>query len=1019
MKKIHFTHISVLLALCVLFSYGCDKEEEATYTTTDPDTSETIIQLATDKEAPFLFAGMSGRIGNGLEKDWCYVLVSERGDTTLVSGTAYEMPEGTHISFTLPEGVTCERTYHVPYAFNIEQGVGYALGYHFYLDAAGNVILRDSYDASVGFFGNGTEEAPYLISTLEHLVQVSTAMIEQKATFEGVYFALAGDINCDDTHLHGGSISNYEINNRNGGMRPIGFDAMKGEGHPFCGVLDGRGHAIIGFRLTPSGEQGYAALFYHLGGTGMLRNMRMDRVSVNRVTTSLEATAGLVGLMDGDAVIAHCAVSGKLTGYNNVGGMVGLMRGGQISYSEVNVDVVSAGQGAGGFVGTVELDARSIYLTDLHMEGTVSGNYEAAATSGNYGGIAGYAKGGPDAKLHFERDSCEGNISGRTNIGGMLGGSLVPTIFANCYVSDIGTVSGQSAVGGLLGMGQTDLATFRNCRIESANTDNTQTGISASGSYVGGLSGWLSVKSLTAESNYIDRSNIRGTAERVGGLFGYIGLSSDLMCQGNTLRDVDLSGKAEVGGLIGRLEELDHAQQPAATIQGKTVITGAVHAGGNHVGGVIGYANLSQISLQGDVLAKASVAGAQYVGGYVGSSWSGRLLLKDIQMTDSNAPAVKATKSHVGGLCGWVCDQGLTVKDCVLTRQVGSDLGVSYTGGFVAEADRCTITGSEFSGKLSGKENSGGFIGKSTRATIKQSLNKATITAENTQSVGGAIGYAKDGVLEQVTNQGTLQASGSTHVGGITGYGYGNSLTDCVNEGTITGQTNTGGMSGLSFLQSMERTTNKGDITGSENTGGIAGFMSGGSLHYAANRGAVTGSHNTGGIAGKMNSTNGDDPDKGHNLRPWILYSYNLGKIDGDEAVGGIAGSFEYWSLATVENSYNRAQVGHSGSKYCAGIVGEVHNTAQGHIANCYSGGIERTGWGLVGRSLTDADVEVEVRRCYYCKESAPDDKHNSTHYHRLGSNDFTQANLSGWDFDKVWIIRDSWPELRDNPEVR
>ena len=29
------------------------------------------------------------------------------------------------------------------------------------------------------------------------------------------------------------------------------------------------------------------------------------------------------------------------------------------------------------------------------------------------------------------------------------------------------------------------------------------------------------------------------------------------------------------------------------------------------------------------------------------------------------------------------------------------------------------------------------------------------------------------------------------------------------------------------------------------------------------------------------------------------------------------------------------------------------------------------------------------------------------------------QANLSGWDFDKVWIIRDSWPELRDNPEVR
>ena len=48
-------------------------------------------------------------------------------------------------------------------------------------------------------------------------------------------------------------------------------------------------------------------------------------------------------------------------------------------------------------------------------------------------------------------------------------------------------------------------------------------------------------------------------------------------------------------------------------------------AGGNHVGGVIGYANLSQISLQGDVLAKASVAGAQYAGGITGYGYGNSL----------------------------------------------------------------------------------------------------------------------------------------------------------------------------------------------------------------------------------------------------------------------------------------------------------------------------------------------------------------------------------------------------------
>ena len=47
--------------------------------------------------------------------------------------------------------------------------------------------------------------------------------------------------------------------------------------------------------------------------------------------------------------------------------------------------------------------------------------------------------------------------------------------------------------------------------------------------------------------------------------------------------------------------------------------------GGNHVEGVIGYANLSQISLQGDVLAKASVAGAQYVGGITGYGYGNSL----------------------------------------------------------------------------------------------------------------------------------------------------------------------------------------------------------------------------------------------------------------------------------------------------------------------------------------------------------------------------------------------------------
>lgn len=144
--------------------------------------------------------------------------------------------------------------------------------------------------------GNGTETDPYIIAT--------AAQLDEVRNFPSACFELSKDIDLS-----------YYLNSNSSGWTPI---------KDFTGKFDGKKHTIKGLWISLSSID-YVGLFANIQGSSNDKRASVSNLFVN-VSKKGITGAGCVGGICGNLSygnIENCMVTGDISGYQYVGGIVG------------------------------------------------------------------------------------------------------------------------------------------------------------------------------------------------------------------------------------------------------------------------------------------------------------------------------------------------------------------------------------------------------------------------------------------------------------------------------------------------------------------------------------------------------------------------------------------------------------------------------------------------------------------------------------------------------------------------
>ena len=328
-----------------------------------------------------------------------------------------------------------------------------------------NSIYALASDSSINVInkleGDGLEDSPYLITSLEDYNELADAVIAGDS-FAGKTIKLTADI---------GSQEN-----------PV-TKALGTYTNAFGGNLDGDGHTIY---LNLTDDRG---LINKLAQNATIKNVIVDG-SVT-FSGSDKYVGGIAGIANPNCIIENCinkatinstGVSGGIVGYiynstltNNVnyGNVTGV-----VAYSTVT----TAGNGVGGIVGTIDA-ANPSSIINCSNFGTVTSNNQA-------GGIVGKARTNAETTISNCINNGTITVTDNTSNNGVVGGIVG---MAGCYINNClnkGNVNGTSQVGGIVG------ALISGARVDACRNAGQ---VSGSLNYVGGIVGWA-YKAVTANS---------------------------------------------------------------------------------------------------------------------------------------------------------------------------------------------------------------------------------------------------------------------------------------------------------------------------------------------------------------------------------------------------------------------------------------------------------------------------------------------------------------------------------------
>ncbi len=290
---------------------------------------------------------------------------------------------------------------------------------------------------------------------------ISTFDVGEKPTLnsDGYYeIASAGNLewfadqvdNQDQRSINGILTEDIDISNSES-FSPIGVSSQT---TAYTGVFDGDGHTIT--------------------------------LNLNNTDASYQA---LFGYTNG-ATISNVTVEGSVSGSQYVAGIIGYMRGGNISDCVNNAAITNTSSYTGGIV------ARAYASTGTDGNITNCGNDGAITSSSQYvGGIAGYADGAGNYGVTVSGCYNHADIDGQYRLGGIVGYSSPRITIDSCYntgditeASATGSVSNSQTSGGIVGQ-YGGSATYPSNLSNSFNTGTLTPRSSSAARYVGALVG--------------------------------------------------------------------------------------------------------------------------------------------------------------------------------------------------------------------------------------------------------------------------------------------------------------------------------------------------------------------------------------------------------------------------------------------------------------------------------------------------------------------------------------------------
>jgi len=839
--------------------------------------------------------------------------------------------------------------------------------------------------STVDYDGEGTEANPYEAEDLNQLQCIEEHDLSANYT-------LNSDIDASKT----------EEWNDGAGFEPIG-----NETNPFTGTFDGANHTITGLTINRPNES-QVALFSILGEIPEETNIRdidLVRVEINGASS----VGSLVGRNE-DGTVERFSASGRVTGDEDVGGLIGV-NSHIVSKSSANVEVTGS-TNVGGLIGKHVVAT----VQESSANGDVKGSFRV-------GGLVGYDEDVDSDVLlsSFRGSSASGDVNGSSSVGGLIGeigGSKYTRVIGSTASGD---VNGSSQIGGLVGHNSGDSNTFRESSASGDVNGSSQIGglvgqsegrhnklyaLSASGdvtgsSSVGGLIGEFG--SYRVEVSDSSASGRVTGDEDVGGL---IGINYISVIQSSASGSV--TGEKDVGGLIGDNHDVVRMSKATGDVDGN-----------ERTGGLIG----KNSGTADKSYATGIVTGTTSVGGLVGSNQN--------NVKESYATGEVTSDNEVGGLIG-LNDSG-TVTDAYWdTETTEQSSSAGGTG----------LTTEEMNGEEA-TENMEGFDFSETWVTTSSYPRFVDLTVpvcsevkydgEGTERNPYEVGNVEQ--LQCVTNQGSsanytlvsdIDASetdkwninnGFRPINSFTGTfdGAGYDITDLTirwepepfssepgsdiglfgtvgSNGTVENvhleNVDVAGYSGVSTLVgdnsgTVRNSSASGDIEASRNfedlifsgdvegaapppapiTGGLVAFNKG-TLTGSSARVNITSSQMVGGLVGRNQGTVED--------------SYTTGSVDGSRGVGGLVGVNED---GTVEDSYAAGRV--NAFKMGGGLVGI--NEDEGTVTDAY--------WDMNATGQTSSaggtGLTTEEMTC----EEAPE-------------------NMGGFDFTDTWVTTSKYPVL-------
>ena len=197
--------------------------------------------------------------------------------------------------------------------------------------------------------------------------------------------------------------------------------------------------------------------------------------------------------------------------------------------------------------------------------------------------------------------------------------------------------------------------------------------------------------------------------------------------------------------------------------------------------------------------------------------------IKNLNVTVASGKAVKGG-NYTGILIGRMANG--EIKNC----QVSGDVeGTQYVGGLVGYAESASLTSLWADGKVTTNATdaqAGGLAGRATSATITRCMTDEAVTATGDNSrVGGLIGHLQ-GDIQLSLSKGSVTVTGdNSETGGLVGYADASTIANSYSTATVRGSEFTAGLVGYAYDTSIDKCYAKGDVSGVLYGAGVVGEL--------------------------------------------------------------------------------------------------------------------------------------------------------------------------------------------------